>query len=460
MIEEKDPNEENLKKEARAISIREGSSYSFMDGFGLRFITPYALALGAGTTQIGVLSSVPGLLGNLSQIGTIKLMSRTTRRKIVFWSVLFQAIMWLPLILIGFFFFFYGISSVFAVSLLIVSYSILIIVGAVAGPAWNSWMKDIVPLRVGEFFGRRSRIVGIIALSSMLAAGLILHYFEKSQVFYAFAIMFFIAFVGRSLSAYFFTKQYEPKFFYKPESYFSFRQFVRKMLYNNFGRFVLFVSLVSFSTAVASPFFAVYMLGDLKFSYLYFTIVTLSSALTTLIFMPLWGKFSDKYGNVRTMKVTVIFTVGIPLIWFFSYVLGIGGIKLLFYLALTECFSGFVWAGFNLSAGNFIYDAVTRERVAICAAYFNIINAAGAFFGALLGGYLGSLSLGIFGLSSLLFVFLISGIFRFISAIGLISSVREVRGVEKFDARKLKINFGHLWHYLGFRNLRAVDGNN
>ena len=268
MIEEKDPNEENLKKEARAISIREGSSYSFMDGFGLRFITPYALALGAGTTQIGVLSSVPGLLGNLSQIGTIKLMSRTTRRKIVFWSVLFQAIMWLPLILIGFFFFFYGISSVFAVSLLIVSYSILIIVGAVAGPAWNSWMKDIVPLRVGEFFGRRSRIVGIIALSSMLAAGLILHYFEKSQVFYAFAIMFFIAFVGRSLSAYFFTKQYEPKFFYKPESYFSFRQFVRKMLYNNFGRFVLFVSLVSFSTAVASPFFAVYMLGDLKFSYL------------------------------------------------------------------------------------------------------------------------------------------------------------------------------------------------
>ena len=78
---------EDLKKnQARKISIKEGSAWSLMEGFGSRYITPYALYLGASNSQIGFLSSFPGLLGNIFQIPALKLFrnKNNTRKKIVF----------------------------------------------------------------------------------------------------------------------------------------------------------------------------------------------------------------------------------------------------------------------------------------------------------------------------------------------------------------------------------------
>ena len=61
-------NENKKIQQAKTISIKEGSAASLMEGFGTRYITPYALYLGASNTQIGLLSSFPGLLGSLAQI--------------------------------------------------------------------------------------------------------------------------------------------------------------------------------------------------------------------------------------------------------------------------------------------------------------------------------------------------------------------------------------------------------
>src|SRR3989344_3032922 len=103
--EEENSEEEKLKEEARKISTIEASSYAFMDGFGLRYIVPYAVALGAGNFAIGALNSLPGFLGTLSQLFTTKAMEKYSRKKIVFYGVLSQAILWLPLILIGLLYF-------------------------------------------------------------------------------------------------------------------------------------------------------------------------------------------------------------------------------------------------------------------------------------------------------------------------------------------------------------------
>jgi hypothetical protein len=62
-----------IKKRAKArkVSIAEGSAYSVMDGFGLRNITSYAVALNSSNFVIGMLNSVPSLIGNIAQIFTI-----------------------------------------------------------------------------------------------------------------------------------------------------------------------------------------------------------------------------------------------------------------------------------------------------------------------------------------------------------------------------------------------------
>lgn len=449
------------RKQAEKISMKEGSSYSVMDGFGLRYITPYALAIGASNIAIGILGSLPSLLGNLAQLPILKLTKRVSRKKIVFTSVLFQAILWLPIIFIGFLYFVFKINSSLATILFIFSYTLMIVSGTIAGPPWNSWMKDIVKEKSGSYFGKRNRVNGFVAILSLLAAGIILNYFGK-QAFTGFLIIFFIACLGRFFSAYLLKKQYEPKFKFEDSYYFNALQFIKKMSFNNFGRFVIFVSLISFATAIASPFFAVYMLKDLNFSYLSFTFVILIPAVSAIIFMPFWGRFTDKFGNVKALKSTGIFIPLIPFFWLVTLIIiKINPNLIIPYLLITETFSGFIWSGFNLSAANFIYDAVTRQRMALCVAYFNLLNAFGIFIGAILGGLIASQKTPIMGIRPLIFVFILSGFLRLIFAFIFRSFIKEVRPVEKGRIVKhlkeeIKYTIGsrktQLKKYLGFKS--------
>lgn len=430
----------NLKK-ARKLSIKEGAASSASDGFGTRYITPYALAIGANDMHIGFLSSLPALLGNFSQLYTIKLMFVHSRKTIAVLGALLQALMWLPVIALGFMFFMAGINSTLSLIMLIIIYTILVIFGTLIDPAWDSWMKDIVPEKIrGKYFGIRSGICGLVLLISMFAAGVILDFFKKdAKLYMGFIILFGLAFIFRTISAMLFRRKYEPAFKPNKEYYFSFKQFVTKMSQNNFGRFVIFVALMSFATAIASPFFAVYMLAYLHFSYINYTLVMISSSITTLAFMPVWGKFADSYGNLMPAKICGVLIPLIPFLWLAATLILKNNINLLVpCLMCVEAFSGFAWAGFNLAANNFMYDAVTRERIGLCAAYFNIVTNIGIFFGAIIGGFIASMSFIFFGLIPILFVFMLSGIIRLIVSLIMAKKIKEVREVQKFEITEVK----------------------
>jgi MFS family permease len=416
----------SLRENAKKLSIKEGCAYGLMDGFGLRYITPYALALGLNNFYVGLLSSVPNLTGNLSQLYSLRLMEKNPRKKIVFWSVFLQALSWLLLISLGIAYFIFNISSAVISPLLILFYTVLVLCGAFAGPSWNSWMKDLVDKNSGHYFGRRNKICGFVALISMLIAAAILHYFEKQNLFVGFIILFSTAFFGRSLSAYLFTKKYEPKLKHEDGYYFSFFQFLKLMAKNNFGRFVIFAALVNFATLIASPFFAVYMLKELNFNYISFILVTISSSFASLIFMPLWGKFADKYGNLKAIRICSFLTIFVPFLWVASLLIH-NSIYIIIYLMIVECFSGFSWAGYNLSVSNFIYDAVSRQRMALCSAYFNILNSIGIFFGAVIGGTIASSGIYLFSLKPIILAFILSGLIRLIVYFALSFRIKEVR---------------------------------
>ncbi len=437
--------EEEHKYRARRMSIKEGAAYSVTDGAGLRFITPFALALGANAAQIGFLNSAPHMFGNLFQMLTLRLMKRSPRKTIVVFGALMQGLMWLPLIAIAALRLFADISTQSLVYLLIAFYTVLVIFGGMISPAWNSWMKDVITRHVGRYFGRRSRINGFVIIATMLAAGALLDFFRKTEVFYGFVILFLLAFLARMYSVSLFRRQYEPKFTPDDRYFFTLRQFVEHMFSNNFGRFVIFVSLLSFATAIAAPFFAVYMLKDLGFSYLTFTIVSMTASFTTILFVSFWGRFADKYGNIKVMRMTGFFIPFIPLLWlFFGSTMRESATILMVFLVLVEVMSGIVWSGLNLSAVNFIYDAVSRERLAICVAYFNILTSIGAFFGAMIGGFIASSGIFAFGLKPILLIFLLSGVLRAAVYFLMMPRLQEVRPVKKFGLKEAERKLRHM----------------
>jgi MFS family permease len=304
-------------------------------------------------------------------------------------------------------------------------------------------MKDLVTKDKGSYFGRRSRISGALALILMFIAGFILDYFKQTKIFIGFTILFSLAFLGRFISAMLFTKQYDPRLELKEGYYFSFWQFIKKMPYNNYGRFSIFLALLNIAVSISSPFFAIYLLEDLKlksmqFGYIFYTIICMSASITTLLVMASWGKFADKYGNYRVMKITSYFIPLIPLYWVCSSFL-IGKISIIWmtvFFVIFEGISGVIWAGFNLSSSNYIYDAVTKERMALCVAYLNVLSGFGVFIGAVFGGYISSLKFSFFGLSPILFIFLLSALARFFVVFFMVPRIKEVRdGVINLDIK-------------------------
>jgi MFS family permease len=115
------------------------------------------------------------------------------------------------------------------------------------------------------------------------------------------------------------------------------------------------------------------------------------------------------------------------------------------YLLVVQAVSGFAWAGFSLSASNFLYDLIARDKRATYLAIHHVLASIGIFAGAMLGGFLGThlpTSLEIFGqtlawASPLLGVFVISGLVRALIVLMLVPKVREVRNVRSISVTDL-----------------------
>ncbi|MBI2130265.1 MFS transporter [Candidatus Woesearchaeota archaeon] len=417
MQAENSKNDESKVKKSLKASIFDGASFAVMDGMTASYMTPFAIALNSSVNVIAALTYAPQLVGAFVILFTSKIVElMKDRKKIIFLTAIFHAILWIPLLLIPY-------LSPAHQYLLIVYISIQTVFAEIMSPVWNSLMGDIVPpFERGRFFALRNRIVGITSFVSALSAGLLLSYLSPKHPFLGFTILFAIAFIARLMSAVFRGMMHNPHVDYKATEKFSLVDFVKKMDKTNYGRFVAYIALFKFSVSVASPFFVLYMLRDLKFSYLQFTILTAAEIIASFIAAGMWGRLIDKKGTKFVLYVTGIMTPLIPLFWLFS-----GNFH---YLMLVEMYSGFSWAGFNLSASNFMFDTVRPQNRVRCISYFRFFESIAIFFGALLGGFLIHWLPSWVFLSSIPLLFLISGVLRLLSSLLMLPSLKEVRFIE------------------------------
>lgn len=413
---------DNLEKKMTLnLSVKEGSAASVMAGAGDAYIAPFALSVGANNFQIGLLSSLSALFSPIFQILGSRLMENHSRKKIMTLGTILQALMWLPILVLGLIYW-HGASSYIPITL-VITYLIYAIFGAAGGPAWFSLLGDVVPEKIrGKYFGKRNKICTAVTLVATLLAALVLDYFKtKGMVLMGFATIFLVASISRMISAYLLSRHYDPKFKLEEGYYFSFWQFVKKAPTNNFGKFVIYAGIFYFAVMVSSPFFTVYMLKHLGFSYTTFMLVNISSTVYTFLFSPVMGKFADRYGNRELLKISGFLLPFPPLLWVFS------GNP--WYLAFVpQLAAGLGWSTFNLASSNFIYDAVTPQRRGICVTYYNIFVNVGTFFGAIVGGILATY-VPITFMNNLLFIFIISGVLRGLATIIMLPKIKEVRDV-------------------------------
>ncbi|MFH1046168.1 MAG: MFS transporter [Candidatus Omnitrophota bacterium] len=410
--------EKNLR-----LSFWDGVFASAMTGFTQDYFAPFLLFLGATVKQIGMLNAFPNLAAALMQLVSADVVEKArSRKKIITFFVFLQALILIPIALLA-------STGKATPQLYIALVLVFTVCGAFAAPAWGSLMSDIVAEnKRGAYFGWRNRTLGLVSIAGAFCAGFILHLMKKVDIVSGFVIIFSLACIVRLISWLFLRWMYEPPLHYKEEHCFSFYQFLARIRESNFAQFVVFVALMSFSVNLASPFFAVLMLKDLHFSYLLYSLITLSATLTIFAMMGRWGRHADKVGNLKVIKFTAPLIGVIPLLWVIN--------RHPLYLIGAQIFSGFLWAGFNLCATNFIYDAVIPEKRTRCLAYFNVLNGSALCAGALLGGYLIQVLPPLLG-NKILALLLFSSILRLSVGLAIPRRLKEVRPVEKVKASEL-----------------------
>jgi MFS family permease len=431
-------NEVSLKAKARRLSIAEGGMSAGQSGFGDYFFVPFILKISPqyGAVLTGAISGLQNLFAPLSEIYGNKLMGHRSRKSIVRRFSFFQAISLLTLIAVALLFWF-DVLTGFLPLFLILSISLYYILGAILYPAWFSWMGDIVSEKErGRYFAYRNKVAGIIAIIASFIGAYLLDYFDSKKIIMAgFIVLFGLALVFRFISYRTFAKKsfYEPQLKFKNGYYFSFFQFVKKMPFTNFGKFVIFIALLNGAVAVASPFVNVFMLDELKFDYKIFTLINLTASIATLLFLPLWGKFTDKKGNRKMMILGSIFIPLIPILWIFS--------RSPYYLVVPSVVGGIVWGGFNLAATNFIYDSVRKEHRGLCVAYYAIVVGIAIFVGSLFGGLVLNY-VPITFMDKYYFLFLVSGVLRAVAALIMLPLIKETRRISE-EIPVFSLHFHH-----------------
>ena len=414
-----------LKHQARRYSIKEGIFASGKFSFGDRYISPFAIAINASNSLVVLLSSVAGLLGPLSQMFSSRLIEKYSRKKIILKAMFFETLMWLPLIVISVLFY-KGIIVNALPLLLMMSFALYVILANIVTPAWFSWMGDIVDKRYrGRWFSKRGLIVGFVSVILALISAFFLDYFKRNDwIMFGFIILFSLAFIFRIISREIFKETYEPKIKLEKGYYFSFWQFLRKAPKNNFGRFAIFRSLLSLANSISAPLIAVYLLRYLEFNYTTYMVVTLAGAVYTFMVLELWGKFSDKYGNYKTLQITSILIPLIPVSWIlFS--------SPIYFVLVPAAIGGIAWAGFNLAASNFIYDNVSQSKRGLAVSYYNMLMGIGIFLGAGIGAILIKVLKTNF-IEPLFLIFIIGSVARIIVILWGIPKIKEVKKRKRF----------------------------
>jgi MFS family permease len=309
-----------------------------------------------------------------------------------------------------------------------------------------SMMGDVVdPSERGRYFSHRTRLIMCTMLVCMVLAGWIINRWENAgHPVAGFGFLFGIACLARLLSLFFMRRHYDaPIQKLRDDSYFSFFDFVRAAPRSNFARFSFTVALMNGTAQIAGPFFPVYMLKDLHWSYLQFTVNMACFLLSQTLFVRWWGALGDRHGNRSILVATCWIMPVLPLFWIFS--------SDYFVLLLAQVLSGACWSGFNLAASNFIYDAVSQAKRARVFSYYNLLNglfsvAGGVLVGAPIARHVpAEFTLGLVQItmtSALPAVFLVSAAARALVAWLMLPQFREVRSAEPISTVRILWRLG------------------
>jgi MFS family permease len=405
----------------------------------------FARDLHASELQIGILAALPFLASLVSMPASL-LTERTGKRKRIFLLGLYaQRLLWFPIALIPLWIVTHGGAGARGVAVLVFMGLIFVMhaAGAMGGPAWMSWMADIVPDRCrGKYFSRRRQWGILSAIPTAIAVGWLLDFWAMPGGGSSLgtlgwcAIIFMCAAVFGIIDIHMF--QHVPDVPMEPRRHTPMLKLLGGPLKDGqFLHFAGFVGTLTFAVSFMGQFVTFYLIDKIGVTGTGIQLMLLvAPMLAQLLVLPVWGHAADRMGKKPVLAIASLGLVPVGLGWcfmgpgmhWFGYALSIAGAAL--------------WTGVEVANMNFVLEFSGSEDgdgsgrgggSAYVAVNSVIINIAGCL-GGLCAGVIAKvlkdwqLHIGMFGLGTIGFyevLFALSGVLRLVAAAAFLPGLRE-----------------------------------
>jgi MFS family permease len=353
------------------------------------FLIGFAIHLGASNFVVGLLGAVP-FLSNLFQILAVHVIEKyRDRRKIVATSCFISRSFLLVVSIIPF-----VEDKSIALVILTMSVAIRYSVGALAGCAWNSWMRDLVPkVILGRFYSRRLFFTTTISAFVGISAGFFLDWWSTnhgSHPLYGYSAIYFAGFMAGMVSSTIILSIKHPRMQQPEVTQYKNKftlHYLREPFENvNFRKLIGFLMSWNFAINLIAPFFAVYMIKTLHYDMLFVVGITLMGQLINAFTLNLWGKYSDKYSNKNVLAVCGTLFIFCILFWSLTSIPN-ERIYITAILIFLHIIMGVAMSGVNLTTASIAMKLTPSNKATSFLAVNTMLSSLSAGIAPLVGGF-------------------------------------------------------------------------
>jgi MFS family permease len=374
-----------LRKDLRAIRL-DGFTWALMSGASEQVaFSTFALAIGTSEVLTGLLSTVPMVMGALVQlvspwgIGWVG-----SHRRWTVLTALIQAGAFIPL-MIG------AARGWLPAPLLFSAVAVYWAAGFSAGASWTALVGVLVPRPIrANYFAHRTRLNHLGIFLGLALTGLTLHLVygankpsgvaDPPLPLWPFVAIFAGAAACRLVSSWQLARYSEApatELATRPErlrpglAY----QRLRQSPAHSLLTFMFFLTLAAYT---AGPFYAPFMLKQLKLSYLEFMILVGVAPLAKVASLPMLGRVAQRYGARRILWIAGLGVAPTAGAWIFSTHFA--------WLFAIQAVGGVMWAAYELATFLLMLEYVPEDQRTGVMTSWNLANAVAQTTGSFIGG--------------------------------------------------------------------------
>ncbi|SEM55660.1 Major Facilitator Superfamily protein [Mesobacillus persicus] len=360
-------NEKNSKLNGAATTIVLSMSNNYFALFAIS-------VLGATNYQVGLISSLPQIVGMIAMVlGTILMGRLEEKKKFTSFSFLFTRIF-----LLGMFMVLY-LPEDYRAWVFVILVGLMNLPGSFANLSWQSFIGDLVPdSRRSGFFSERNRVLTIAGMITTLLIGLALQMFHPSNPV-PYQALFILAFMFGLIEVYFLNRHIEvkkQKAIEKKKLHFGWDAYKHKP----FIYFLIAGLFFNFGWQMAWPLFNIYNINVAHATGFWISLFTVGNQIGQVMSFKWWGKMADKYSNAKMLAVCAVGMAVAPTMNILS--------TNLIYLTMVNVFSGVFVAGTILLLFNQLLEVTKEDNRSSCISQYNILLAIVGFVAPQVGVFL------------------------------------------------------------------------